>query len=80
MNSEAEQAEALLARIEAGDLSAVEEYAQFAEAHGWPCEGMTWQKWAAEMAAELLVSRFDETERAAEDHDARLEALHSELW
>jgi hypothetical protein len=39
----AQQAEALLTRIESGDFSAVQEYAQLAEAQGWPCEGMTWQ-------------------------------------
>ena len=80
MNGAAQQAEALLTRIGSGDLSAVQEYAQLAEAQGWPCEGMTWQEWAAEVADELLAARFSETDRAAGGLNARLEALKRELW
>jgi hypothetical protein len=49
-----ETVEELLARMDAGDVAAVAEYAALAEARGWACEGgLTWESWAAEVTEEL---------------------------
>ena len=43
------EAMALLDRM-AGDPEARRRYAEFAELEGWPCFGMAWPEWAAEVA------------------------------
>ena len=44
-----EQDQVLLARM-ATDPQAARQYAKFAEAQGWPCDGYdSWQEWLAEV-------------------------------
>jgi hypothetical protein len=51
------QGDELLARMDAGDLSAACEYADLAASEGWPCWGMTWEEWASEVTARPLPQR-----------------------
>ena len=44
----------LLDRMNA-DPEAVRQFAELAEAQGWPCYGMTWRQWAAEVLGERVA-------------------------